>query len=99
MGGELRSRIRPWFDAGTVITTPRHQVDVIVTEYGTAELLGLNRAHCRIIPKLYRASGLWLVGGRALVVHHRLAPAPSPERWIVDTDGAMLGLGAERRRA
>ena len=67
--------------------------------HATAELLGLNRAHCRIIPKLYRASGLWLVGGRAFVVHHRLAPAPSPERWIVDTDGAMLGLGAERRRA
>ena len=26
--GELRSRIVPWFDAGAVITTPRHQVDV-----------------------------------------------------------------------
>jgi type IV secretory pathway VirB4 component len=59
----------------------------------TAELLGLNRAHCRVIPKLYRGSGLWLVGGRAFVVHHRLAPPPSPERWIVDTDAAMLGRG------
>ncbi len=38
--GELRSRIVPWFDAGTVITTPRHQVDTIVTEFGVAELLG-----------------------------------------------------------
>ncbi|HYU60940.1 MAG TPA: acetyl-CoA hydrolase/transferase C-terminal domain-containing protein [Solirubrobacterales bacterium] len=38
--GELRSRIVPWFDAGAVITTPRHQVDVIVTEYGAAELQG-----------------------------------------------------------
>jgi acyl-CoA hydrolase len=38
VGGELRSRILPWFEAGTVITTPRHQVDVIVTEYGAAEL-------------------------------------------------------------
>jgi type IV secretory pathway VirB4 component len=57
----------------------------------TAELLGLNRAHCRVIPKLYRGSGLWLVGGRAFVVHHRLALPPSPERWIVDTDAAMLG--------
>ena len=28
-------------EAGTVITTPRHQVDVIVTEYGAAELQGL----------------------------------------------------------
>jgi acyl-CoA hydrolase len=39
-GDEMRSRIVPWFDAGTVITTPRHQVDVIVTEYGCAELQG-----------------------------------------------------------
>ena len=37
---ELRSRIVPWFEAGAVITTPRHQVDVIVTEYGAAELQG-----------------------------------------------------------
>jgi acyl-CoA hydrolase len=39
--GEVRSRIVPWFDAGEVITTPRHQVDVIVTEHGAAELQGL----------------------------------------------------------
>jgi len=39
-GEEVRSRIVPWFDAGTVITTPRHQVDVIVTEHGVAELQG-----------------------------------------------------------
>jgi acyl-CoA hydrolase len=38
--GELRSRIVPWFGEGAVITTPRHQVDVIVTEYGAAELQG-----------------------------------------------------------
>lgn len=41
LDGELRSRIVPAFDAGAVITTPRHQVDVIVTEYGAAELEGL----------------------------------------------------------
>jgi acyl-CoA hydrolase len=38
--GETRSRIVPWFGAGAVITTPRHQVDVVVTEYGAAELQG-----------------------------------------------------------
>jgi acyl-CoA hydrolase len=38
--GELHSRIVPWFEGGAVITTPRHQVDVIVTEYGAAELQG-----------------------------------------------------------
>jgi acyl-CoA hydrolase len=38
--GKLVSRIVPWFDAGTVITTPRHQVDVIITEHGAAELQG-----------------------------------------------------------
>jgi acyl-CoA hydrolase len=39
-GDQLHSRIVPWFEAGAVITTPRHQVDVIVTEYGAAELQG-----------------------------------------------------------
>lgn len=41
IGEVLRSRIVPWFDAAAVITTPRHQVDVIVTEHGAAELQGL----------------------------------------------------------
>ena len=36
----LQSRIVPWFGPGAVITTPRHQVDVIITEYGAAELEG-----------------------------------------------------------
>ena len=35
-----RARVR----AGTCVTTPRHQVDVIVTEYGAAELAGLTLA-------------------------------------------------------
>ncbi len=30
----------PKFAAGTIVTTPRHQVDVIITEYGAAELRG-----------------------------------------------------------
>jgi acyl-CoA hydrolase len=38
--GKVRSRIVPWFEAGTVVTTPRHQVDIVVTEYGAAELEG-----------------------------------------------------------
>ncbi|OBI85018.1 acetyl-CoA hydrolase/transferase family protein [Mycobacterium sp. E740] len=38
--GVLQSRIVPRFAPGAVITTPRHQVDVIVTEYGAAELEG-----------------------------------------------------------
>lgn len=38
--GEIRSTIVPWFGAGAVVTTPRHQVDTIVTEYGYAELQG-----------------------------------------------------------
>jgi len=38
--GEIHSRIVPWFGPGAVITTPRHQVDVIVTEFGAAELEG-----------------------------------------------------------
>ena len=38
--GVVRSRIVGWFEAGAVITTPRHQVHTVVTEYGVAELLG-----------------------------------------------------------
>ena len=38
--GEVCSRLVPWFEEGTVITTPRHQVDVVVTEHGAAELMG-----------------------------------------------------------
>src|SRR5581483_9337148 len=41
VGGRLRSRIVPWFDAGVVVTTPRHQVDIVITEFGAAELEGL----------------------------------------------------------
>jgi acyl-CoA hydrolase len=38
--GVTQSRIVPWFGPGAVITTPRHHVDMIVTEYGAAELEG-----------------------------------------------------------
>ena len=39
--GDLQSRIVPWFGPGAVVTTPRHHIDVIVTEYGVAALEGL----------------------------------------------------------
>ena len=34
------SRIVTEFPGGTVVTTPRHQLDVVVTEYGVAHLRG-----------------------------------------------------------
>jgi acyl-CoA hydrolase len=40
VNGELVSRIESRLVAGACVTTPRHQVDVIVTEYGAAELAG-----------------------------------------------------------
>ncbi len=40
VGGEVRSRIVSQFDAGAIITTPRHQMDVVITEHGVAELRG-----------------------------------------------------------
>lgn len=40
VGGELKSRIVPRLPEGWVVTTPRHQVDVVVTEFGSAELRG-----------------------------------------------------------
>ncbi len=39
-GGQRRSRIVAGFPPGALVTTPRHQVDVIVTEFGAAELAG-----------------------------------------------------------
>jgi acyl-CoA hydrolase len=34
------SRIMPFIDNGLLVTTPRHQTDVVITEYGVAELRG-----------------------------------------------------------
>jgi hypothetical protein len=65
----------------------------------SADLLGLNATHQQVIPQLQRGSGLWFIGPRAYVVHHLIAPSPdSPERWIVDTDQAMLGAGGPEAR-
>ncbi len=38
VGERTVSRIVPWFGPGAVVTVPRHQVDVVVTEFGAAEL-------------------------------------------------------------
>jgi len=38
--GQMRSRILPTLPEGWVVTTPRHQLDVVITEYGAAELRG-----------------------------------------------------------
>ena len=40
VNGVRVSRIAGQFAAGTIITTPRHQLDVVITEYGVAELRG-----------------------------------------------------------
>lgn len=41
VAGERRSRLVPHLGAGSVVSTPRHHVNVVVTEYGAAELFGL----------------------------------------------------------
>jgi acyl-CoA hydrolase len=38
--GDLRSRIVTQHTPGAIITTPRHQMDVVITEHGVAELRG-----------------------------------------------------------
>jgi acyl-CoA hydrolase len=40
VGGERTSRIVATFEAGSLVTTPRHDVDAVVTEHGIAELSG-----------------------------------------------------------
>jgi acyl-CoA hydrolase len=39
-GTRTVSRIVATFPAGAIVTTPRHQVDVVITEFGAAELAG-----------------------------------------------------------
>ena len=39
--GDSVSRIVPKLPAGSVVSTPRHQVDIVITEHGVAELQGL----------------------------------------------------------
>ncbi|MGH2960429.1 MAG: acetyl-CoA hydrolase/transferase C-terminal domain-containing protein, partial [Solirubrobacterales bacterium] len=43
-GDERVSRILPQMPAGTLITTPRHQLDVVVTEFGAVDLATLTVA-------------------------------------------------------
>jgi acyl-CoA hydrolase len=40
VGGEQRSRLVAQLPAGTLVTTPRHEIDAVVTENGAAELTG-----------------------------------------------------------
>ncbi len=40
VNGRLVSRIVPKLPLGSVVSTPRHQVDLVITEYGVAELHG-----------------------------------------------------------
>jgi acyl-CoA hydrolase len=41
VNGSVHSRIHKQFAAGTIVTTPRHQLDIVVTEFGAAEVAGL----------------------------------------------------------
>lgn len=51
--GQRVSRISPKLDAGSIVTTPRHQVDVIITEFGAAELRGLTvRERARALARI-----------------------------------------------
>ena len=40
VNSELVSRVMPKLPSGSVVSTPRQQVDVVITEYGAAELQG-----------------------------------------------------------
>ena len=42
VNGQRMSRILGRLPMGSVVTTPRHQVDVIITEFGVAEIAGLS---------------------------------------------------------
>lgn len=44
VGGQRISRILGRLPEGSVVTTPRHQIDTVITEFGVAELAGLSIA-------------------------------------------------------
>jgi acyl-CoA hydrolase len=51
LGGQVTSRIVPTHAAGSLITTPRHQLDVVISEHGVAEVRGCTvreRAHALV---------------------------------------------------
>lgn len=53
VGGELRSRIVAELPAGSVVSTPRHHTNVVVTEHGVAELSGLTvRERARALARI-----------------------------------------------
>ncbi|MGH0028456.1 MAG: acetyl-CoA hydrolase/transferase family protein [Myxococcota bacterium] len=47
VGGRVISRLVASLPEGSCVTTPRHEVDVVVTEYGAAELAGLTNQERR----------------------------------------------------
>ena len=55
-----------------------------------SKALGLTSTERDLLPALPRGTGLWKVGGRSYVVHHRLHP---DEASVFDTDAAMRGQG------
>ena len=51
LGEGIQSRIVAQLDSGSLVTSPRHQVDVVVSEFGAAELAGRTvseRAHALV---------------------------------------------------
>jgi hypothetical protein len=51
--GRVLSRIVPGLPEGSIVTTPRHQLDIVVTEYGAAEVAGLTvRERARALAEL-----------------------------------------------
>jgi acyl-CoA hydrolase len=72
VGGAMVSRIVAELPTGAVVSTPRHQVDVVITEFGVAELAG------RTIRERARAL--------AAIAHPdvRTELAEAAERWPLD---------------
>lgn len=53
VNGQRTSRILPQFPSGSVVSTPRHQLDVVITEFGIAELEGRTiRERSRALAKI-----------------------------------------------
>lgn len=82
-GSEIRSIAEGILADCSTRIVYRQESDQLTT---TATALGLTETERALLPALPRGTGLWKVGGRSHVVHHRLH---LDEASVFDTDAAM----------
>ena len=98
LAGRRVSRIVRTLAAGSIVTTPRHQVDVVITEFGAAELAGVSveeRAERLARDRASRFSRRAENGRERSRDQEEVRDAQDPGRAAGVALSAARGLGAE----